>query len=97
MPSTLTADGYGDLGFAVNSTPRKPVFVFMMNNVNKISLIIAGSDKAKAYKGNYERPILTEQEGLKHFNLTNAQSGKQGVSLIQFYQTNKNYFNSLIK
>ncbi|RXK86633.1 RHS repeat-associated core domain-containing protein [Filimonas effusa] len=97
-PSTYTADGYGDLGFAAYSTPNKPVFVIQMQGTkaDPISFIIAASNPSrKAADFNYQVVSFS-----KHFPSYNAQSIQHmpnSVNLRQFAKQNNNFIQLLKK
>lgn len=96
--STYTADGsYGDLGFAARSTPKKPVFVFMMGK-DKVAFVIAGrKDKPMSEFSNYSDPILTDYPGMQDFKISNLQKGKPGIGLIPLVQQQGQIFRSMVR
>ncbi len=97
-PSTYTADGYGDLGFAAYSTPNKPVFVIQMKGGKNdpISFIIAAPNPTrKAANFNYQIFPVTQQ--IPAFNAQGIQSLPNSVNLKQFVKQNKDNMIQLLR
>jgi len=91
-PSTYTVDGYGDLGFASQQTPYKPVYVLQLNGVNQVSLIVAAPNKTNTASGFIYR-TYNITANYPPANTTNLQNGR--FSLIQY--TKSNDFYNLLK
>jgi hypothetical protein len=92
-PSTyvLNSNGggnWGDLGFAANSTPNKPVFVLQNNRKNTISLIMSASANGMLTE-NFSK--YTKQNITSGMPSVNINSIQKGTSLRQFTQTYNTY------
>ena len=97
-PSTYTAKGYGDLGFAASATPNKPVFVIQMQGTktDPISFIIASPNPSgKAANFNYQ--IVSFSQHFPSYNAGGIQKMSNSVNLRQFSKQNNNFIQLLKK
>lgn len=97
-PSTYTANGYGDLGFAAYSTPNKPVFVIQMQGGKNdpISFIIAAPNPTrKAANFNFQTFPVTRQ--IPSLNAQSIQNLSNSVNLKQFVKQNKDNIIQLLR
>jgi RHS repeat-associated protein len=78
--------GWGDLGFAANRTPNKPVFVLRMNGVNKIGLIMSASNNGHLTK-NFNQYTVQDITG----GIYNIYSIQQKTSLREFARKYSGY------
>ena len=89
-PSTYTVNSWGDLGFAANATPNKPVFVFQLNGMNAISVIHSASTNGKMTESFSQFARIGITSGIPNINLKTIQNGN--VSLRRFTREYNDYF-----
>ncbi|MBD3581321.1 DUF6443 domain-containing protein [Flavobacterium selenitireducens] len=76
-PSTYTGDGWGDLDFARNATPNKPVFVMQNEKGTDGLSVIFASAYSKGTPVNYRIMDLTKT--MPNINADNIQTGKTSL------------------
>jgi RHS repeat-associated protein len=82
---------WGDLGFAANRTPYKPVFVLQNDGKNTISIIMSASANGRLTENFNRYTVQNITGGMPSVNINSIQ---KGTSLRQFTRTYSSYLRS---
>ena len=86
--------GWGDLGFAANSTPNKPIFVLQNDGKKTISVIMSASANGRLTENFNQYTVQNITAGMPSVNVNSIQ---KETSLRHFTKKYSNYLRSFYK